>query len=222
MKKILKIILFLFVLLIIGLSIYYVKTIWFSHLGEFKNVGIDYRIIKHGDLIFRKGRSLVSQVVLLMDNDSPYSHVGIVYKDRDSIFVIHAVPGEEDADTDFVRMDYIDDFLDCTNNTGGSIYRFYDSINYKLPDSAASIAKSYFNEKIMFDPDFSMRSNNKLYCTELIWKAYKNAGIDLIENKLDTASIPLGDGPFLYPSSLIKSKYLIKIYSFKLKPKGEL
>ncbi|MBN1638041.1 MAG: hypothetical protein JW866_03685 [Ignavibacteriales bacterium] len=222
MKKFLKITLLIFVLLISVFAFYYVKTIWFSHQDEFTNVGLDYRIVEHGDLIFRKGRSLVSQFVLLMDSDSPYSHVGVVVRPQDSIFVVHAVPGETDADTDYVRMDYIDDFLDYENNSGGSIYRFFDTINFAIPNTAAEIAKSYFDDKIMFDPDFSMRTDDKLYCTELVWKAYKNAGIDLIENRLDTAFIPLGDGPFLYPSSLIKSKYLNKIYSFQIKPKGEL
>lgn len=222
MKNFFKIILFVFVLLIGVFAFYYVKTIWFSHQEEFINLGIDYRIIKQGDLIFRKGRSIESDVVLLMDNDSPYSHVGIAFLLNDSVFIVHAVPGDDDADTDFVRFDFIEKFLDYENNSAGSVYRFCDTNYLNLPEKAANIAKSFYDNKIMFDPEFSLRTEDKLYCTELVWKAYKNAGVDLIDNKLDTAFIPLGDGPFLYPSSLIKSKYLNKIYSFQIKPKGEL
>ncbi|MCK4408266.1 MAG: hypothetical protein KAV44_11365, partial [Bacteroidales bacterium] len=48
-------------------------------------------VVKNGDLVFRKGRSIASRVVLITDRASSYSHVGVIYMLNEIPYVIHTV-----------------------------------------------------------------------------------------------------------------------------------
>src|SRR6056297_2091515 len=76
-----------------------------------------------GDLVFRRGKSFVSQLVLLRDNQSQYSHVGIVVIKDDEPYVIHAVPGEAEKDQpEYVKMETMQEFLDVKKSADFAVY----------------------------------------------------------------------------------------------------
>ena len=168
--------------------------------------------LQNGDLIFRKGRSIESRIVLLSDGDSEYSHVGLVYKHNRKTFVIHASPIEEGDKDDFIRMESIEDFVSEEKAVKFALYRVAGSL-INFPEIACSYAFDCFLKKYRFDNRYDLKSNSKLYCTELIWKAYKYAGIDLVRNRLKNINLILIHKKIIMPSSIIESKLLKKIYS---------
>lgn len=78
------------------------------------NVGsysIQKSILENGDIIFRRGTSFVSNMVLMADKSSPYSHVGIIKIIDGNYFVIHSVPAEEISEKDLTKIDPLLTFL---------------------------------------------------------------------------------------------------------------
>ncbi len=170
-------------------------------------------VLKNGDLVFRKGRSIASRVVLITDRASSYSHVGVIYMLNEIPYVIHTVPDESENDIDYVKMEKLSVFFSSEKASRGSVFRLKEP--YKNSAKLAALtAKSYFDDKIVFDDAFDLKSENKLYCTELVWKAYQKVGINLIQGKFDKLFLPFVKGFVILPSSLLNSFYLEEIYYF--------
>jgi uncharacterized protein YycO len=54
-------------------------------------------------------------------------------------------------------------------------------------------------------------NHDKLYCTELVWWAYRKANIDLIDGKFEGVEFPFYKGKYILISTLLKSKWLEKV-----------
>ena len=165
-----------------------------------------------GDLIFRKGRSLVSTVVLLNDRSSKYSHVGIVAFKNNELFIVHAVPGEPDANGDEeVKCDTPSDFLDSEKASLFAVFRLAEDENH-LAKFAAQKALDYYEMGLPFDKALDFRDDDKLYCTELVWKAYLAAGINLTRNKFHVLKLNLLADSIILPGHFIESELLTRVY----------
>ena len=168
--------------------------------------------LQSGDLIFRRGTSIESQIVLLTDQNSEYSHVGMIYKINGKLFVIHTVPKEDDADPGYIKLESIDEFLSEGKAARVAVYRLVQNFPDKLNIAGSYAYNCYFN-KYCFDSNYNLTTDTELYCTELIWKAYKCAGIDLVNNRLKNINVIVANKIMIMPSSIIESKLLKKIYS---------
>ena len=79
--------------------------------------------VESGDLVFRRGTTLLSFAVLAADRGAAYSHVGIVWKrDDGAAWVVHAAPGEEET-AGGVRAEPLDAFVRGGAASGFAIYR---------------------------------------------------------------------------------------------------
>jgi hypothetical protein len=168
--------------------------------------------LQNGDLIFRRGTSIESQIVLLTDQDSEYSHVGMIYKIKDKLFVIHTVPKENDADPGYIKLESIDDFLSEGKAARVAVYRLVQNSSEKI-NIASSYAYNCYIKKLCFDNNYDLVTDAQLYCTELIWKAYKKAGVDLVCSRLRNINFIIANRIMIMPSSIIESKLLKKVYS---------
>ena len=168
--------------------------------------------LQNGDLIFRRGISIESQIVLLSDRSSEYSHVGLIYNLNGKPFVIHSVPAESGEITEYIKMESIQDFIDEEKSEKFAIYRLKDQSLNKV-QKASSFAYNCYQHKYRFDNDYDLNSDKQLYCTELIWKAYMSAGVDLVCNRLKNINFIITNKTMIMPSSIIESKLLQNIYS---------
>jgi len=164
-----------------------------------------------GDIVFRKGRSLVSAVVMMNDPSTAYSHVGIVVHIDGEPFVVHAVPGEPDENgEEIVRCDKTADFLSIDKASRYAVYRLCrDTAGFSA--RAASKAMEYYEKNLAFDKAFDIRSDERLYCTELVWKAYLSSGINLTGNRFARLSMNLLADSLILPGQLIHSNLLKEI-----------
>lgn len=169
-------------------------------------------LLKNGDIVFRKGRGFISQMVLLADRQSPFSHTGIIIKKKFDLFVLHAVPDESDDGTDKIKLESLSNFLSSKKTEAAVVYRLKDD-STNISDKASRKAEEYLKENVLFDSALDLSTEDKLYCTELVWKAFKYAGIDLIDGKFDHLNAPLGSGNYIFPSRLLGSKHLTQITS---------
>lgn len=170
----------------------------------------DPTLFQSGDIIFRRGKSLISQIVLTADEESSFSHAGLIERSGDSLFVIHIIPNDPQDGGDLVRRESLQSFLRSDHASLAAVYRLQKD-DQQYAQKATTTAKQYFAQHIKFDRLLDLETLDKLYCTELIWQAYNETGIDLVDGKWDHLSIPFYTGNYILPSGLLKSPHLQQI-----------
>ena len=166
--------------------------------------------IQEGELLFRRGRSLASRFVLSMDSHSDYSHVGILIFQRGEPFVVHAEPAGDRGGAGATVAEPLAKFLAPEQATAWALYRVRPGLE-TVASAAARRAEAYAQAATPFDPAFNLDSSDKVYCTELVWRCYLEAGLDLTEAKRDRVQLPFFQKEVLLPSSLLRSRLLILV-----------
>ncbi|MGC1248784.1 MAG: YiiX/YebB-like N1pC/P60 family cysteine hydrolase [Spirulinaceae cyanobacterium] len=177
---------------------------------------INSDLIASGDIIFRQGNSLLSRTVISVDENASFSHVGLVEIIKDSPYVIHASTGEPFGKNAKVKIETLEAFLAKEETTAIALYRVREQYQSTV-EQAVLFAHSYASKKLPFDQEFNLETEDSLYCTELVWRAYLQAGLDLVEGEFENLDLPLAQGNYLLPSNLLNSKYTKKVYFLQLK-----
>ncbi|MCB0084285.1 MAG: hypothetical protein KDE47_25270 [Caldilineaceae bacterium] len=170
-------------------------------------LSLDVDRLETGDLIFRRGQGIGSWVVLDSDPQSAYSHVGLVLRQTKNIWVIHTVPTSAFGENDVARMDSLKTYLSRKDATQAAVYRVQEKYGL-VAKKAVQIAQGFVKDEVPFDTQFEVSTPDKLYCTELVWRAYLYAGLNLTDGKLDPLDLPFADGQYILPSRLMQSPYI--------------
>ena len=160
--------------------------------------------LHNGDLIFRCGRSTNSFAVYLADKNTEFTHVGIICIENQTPYVIHSVPSK----TNLIQKETITSFLNSNNTSKFAIYR--SSFKQVKLDEVVIVANSYYINKYEFDSKYDLTTNTKLYCTEMILKAFKTVGIHL-KLKPKEFNYIVGNQQIILPSEFTKSPFFYKI-----------
>jgi hypothetical protein len=179
---------------------------------SYAGVSIDASLLRSGDLIFREGRSRDSDMVMWFDRASPFSHVGLIEVAGDEVQVIHIVPGNRAKGLDVALRESLKDFLAPTAAAAIAVYRVAPQ-HESVVAEAVLAASSYVERRVPFDDEFDTNQPDALYCTELVWRAYAEAGLDLIDGKLESLTFPLARGSYVLLSSLRSSPHLHEVLS---------
>ena len=165
-------------------------------LHNTKLISDDLDLFQDGDLIFRSGKGIFSDFFKSVGTrKSPYSHVGIICRHGGEVFVIHTEANELTG-KGHAKIDALNIFLNDSNASASCIYRLKKAANY-YGKKSAGIAIQFAKDKIPFDLNFDISTQDKLYCTELVWLAFKKAGIDIVDSP---SSITV---PFLKSKTII-------------------
>lgn len=171
----------------------------------------DFRIpkdsIRNGDLVFRLGRSVESRFVKSTGEQCGFSHVGIMVWFGDTLKVVHAVPKEHN---DSIVCEVIEKFLSQERAQQAGFFKV------KCIDSIANSAAEYgigkFNEGCMFDHDYELNDDAKMYCTEFVWRAYKEAGVDIsMGSRTEIATLFVRSGEVISPQDIMNALSKIKL-----------
>ncbi len=135
---------------------------------KINNPVIPDTLFRSGDLIFRDGRGFISSVFRRLSLIDPrYSHAGIIHKEDGKLYVFHIIGGEGSKNNQ-MRKDPFADFCSPLQSNAIAVYR--TDLNGKRIDA---LAEYYFSKKIEFDTDFNLETDDKMYCTELIYHILK-------------------------------------------------
>lgn len=168
MKKNVRI---LFIILIIGL----LGFIGFK-VGKYvkKSNAINgdlHTIVENGDIIFHTSKSLQSKAIQLATN-SKYSHVGIIYHINGSPMVYEAVQP--------VKLTPLDTWINRGVDKKYVVKRLKKASSILDEETIKAMQNigSLYNGK-EYDEHFGW-SDDKIYCSELVWKIYQQAtGIEI-------------------------------------------
>ena len=159
--------------------------------------------LRSGDILFIAGKTLRSEIVKMLElGKVDYSHVCIVVFEDNTPYVIHADPQQHQ-----IAHEAWSTIVSPERIVSGAVFRINDD-SKNTAFNAAMNAKSFFSKHLLFDDQFDLHTPDKLYCTELVWRAYLNAGLDLcpgVQNSSHT---------YLLPSKLLESKDLHQVCYF--------
>jgi len=128
---------------------------------ESASIGKD---LKNGDLIFQTSQSAQSQAIQLATK-SKYSHCGIIYKDDGKYFVFEAIQP--------VQKTPLDKWISRGKDSHYVVKRIK---NADKTLTEANLSKMMTAAKKLEGKDYDLYfewSDDKIYCSELIWKIYK-------------------------------------------------
>lgn len=154
-----------------------------------------------GDLIFRQGTELVSDVVRAVDRGE-FSHVGMLIGTPGNWQVLHATPSERAERGDMVVVDTLAFYLDPSRTRSHAVY------HVQATPSQHTLAVT--RARTMLGKPFRIADANGTYCTALVWRAWQQAGVDL-EVEFTALAIPLLHGNYLLPSILQGSPRLSRL-----------
>ena len=122
--------------------------------------------IKNGDLIFQTSLSQQSKAIQVATH-SKYSHCGLIYKDGNEFFVFEAVQP--------VKRTPLDKWI-ARGENGKFVIKRLKNAEHVLTPAALQEMKQAGEEFTGKNYDLTFEwSDNKMYCSELIWKVYQRA-----------------------------------------------
>lgn len=131
-----------------------------------------YNKLTPGDVIIRQGNGPLS-FHLMNSTKEDYSHCGVLVWEDNKWKVIHTLGGTASDDAvDGVQMQDLDEFVSHASDSMLFICHpvFDDSLDIKIPERA----HYYLEQKVPFDHAFSIFSQDKLYCTELLFHIFRD------------------------------------------------
>lgn len=168
--------------------------------------------LSEGDIVFRRGQSLISSMVLLNDKSTPFSHVGIVCRQQGQLCIVHAVPGEPDeTGKELVKCESPEAFFDPEKARDIAVVRIKEA-DGAARHKAALAALGYFEQKLPFDGAMNYKTDDKLYCTELVWKAWLKADINITQNQFKLLKFNIINDRIILPGHLLHSPLTTQIY----------
>ncbi|BDS15071.1 YiiX family permuted papain-like enzyme [Aureispira anguillae] len=191
-----------------------------AHLTN-EQLVVKHPVFKNGDIIFQTSNSSQSKAIQLATN-SPYSHVGIIYQQNDEYWVYEAVEP--------VQLTQLATWVKRGKKGHYVVKRLKDTtiLTPSVLNTMKSIGQRYNGKH--YDLYFEW-SDEKIYCSELVWKIYKEAtGLSLgklsrlsdfdlthptVQKKIQERfkrAIPL-DEKVISPASIFNSDLLTTIYS---------
>ena len=138
-----------------------------------------------GDLIVRLGDDFLSYYIKQMNEKDPsFSHAGVVVEKDGQKRVAHITP--DSADKDGIAYIPIDSFINPSKTLQCALYRYNITPEEKL--KAASIIEEFRQHNAIFDRLYDLKTDDKLYCSEMISKAFAKATDNRLHFKTVTAS----------------------------------
>ena len=129
--------------------------------NELSNKKIEF---KNGDIIFQSSTSGQSLAIQLATH-SKYSHVGIILERKGELFVYEAVQP--------VKITPLQKFIERGDNQHYVVKRLVNSEKLITTDVAQKM-KQYGKQHLGKSYDLYFEwSDDKIYCSELVWKIYK-------------------------------------------------
>lgn len=163
-------------------------------------------LLKSGDLVFRNGTDEMSRAARSFNRiDTSFSHCGIVLVENDTPFVYHALGGNYNPGQK-LRRDPIGKFCSAEETDRFAIYRY--NLIQQQTDSLTAIVHQHYHAGLPFDMYFNFLSDDKMYCSEFVFKCLNRSLSDSLSLSIKAREWPFGVSPddlFLNPRSrLIK------------------
>jgi hypothetical protein len=150
-------------------------------------------LLRSGDIIFRNGTDEVSRAARSMNRiDTSFSHCGILMIENDSAMVYNAIGGIYNPDQK-LRRELLDSFLLPREADRFAVYRYH--LDGKQADSLQKIVRAYYAAGLPFDMFFNVQTDDKMYCSEFVFKALNRSLNGALGRIVQAREWPFGISP---------------------------
>ena len=119
-----------------------------------KGIAESKQLLHDGDIVLRTGNDVISGLFAQLNKrDKTYSHCGIAFLEHGQWVVYHSIGGED--------------------NVGYAICRY--PLTSKQTQSLMNTVISFYINRIPFDMKFDLHTDDRLYCAEMIYKAFNKS-----------------------------------------------
>jgi Permuted papain-like amidase enzyme, YaeF/YiiX, C92 family len=130
-------------------------------------------LLKEGDLVVRLNQDPFSQFIKQVNRvDKSYSHAGIVLLENGYPYVYHIVNGDENPD-EKLRKDSLSRYCHPRKNIAYGIFRY--EMEAGEITSLKSLIHEWYAKGVRFDLNFDLKTDNQMYCSEMIRKVLAGA-----------------------------------------------
>jgi len=131
------------------------------------------RLLQTGDLVLRMGADVTSYMFSRMNQkEKIFSHCGLVVVEDGYPFVYHSIGGEDNPDAE-LRRDSANFWFSPANNLSFGIARF--AWRPEQMERLLQVIYLFYAQKRKFDMKFDLRTDDRLYCAEFVYKAVNQA-----------------------------------------------
>lgn len=156
--------------------------------------------LEDGDLVFRRTESGPGRRMRLLD-PAEFTHVGMLVLLRGEPWVVHVSPRSQGNPGGITVGEPLAEFLHARWISRAGVFRVPE-LSRETRAAAAREAWRMKELGLPFDEAFDLETADRLYCTELVWRAYLVQGIDLARGVFDRIALPFGRERYLFPSRL--------------------
>lgn len=144
-----------------------------NYIDPYTMISDGQTLLKDGDLVVRLNQDPASQFIKNVNRvDKNYSHAGVVLFEKGYPYIYHMANGEENPG-EKLRKDSLHRYCHPRKNIAYGIFR-YDMKTDEIERLRNLIHKLYAKE-IQFDLKFDLKTDNQMYCSELIRKVLAGA-----------------------------------------------
>jgi len=129
--------------------------------------------LQNGCIVLRTGNDVISSMFAKFNTmDKTYSHCGIAFQEKGKWYVYHSIGGEDNPD-EKLRRDTYERFVSLEHNIGFGICNL--GLNTAQQINLRDVVYQFYQQRLPFDMKFDLKSDDRLYCAEMVYKAYHNA-----------------------------------------------
>jgi len=163
--------------------------------------------LRDGDVMLSGSVGWRSWVVRHFDTwHTPYTHAGLILIQDGEPVLLHSSPAESARVASMPLAEYLASPI--LRNV--AIYRSDDP---SIAAAAAQQARRYLERAVPFDAEYDIDSDATLYCTEMIWRSYLSAGVDLLGTPRRQLRAAPVFGPLIWPSDFTQMPPLVMVFS---------
>ena len=136
-----------------------------------KGIAETQALLSNGDIILRTGNDVISSLFAQLNtHDQTYSHCGITFFEKDKWVVYHSIGGEDNPN-EKLRKDPLETFISSGHNLGYGVCHY--PINSMQEHRLFKIVDSFYTNGVPFDMQFDLKTDDRLYCAEMVYKAFQ-------------------------------------------------
>lgn len=167
-------------------------------------------LVKSGDVIVRNGNDEVSNTARSFNRrDKSYSHCGLIQVERDTVFVYHALGGSYNPSQKLLRQT-LADFCAEESIDRVAVYRY--PLNNGERERLSSWVQARYTEGLPFDLFFNFDTDDKMYCSEFVFKGLNAAK----ENALSRLLPRSGEVLYVAIDDLYLNGFATRVFSADL------
>ena len=129
--------------------------------------------LKDGDLVTRSDDDFESLTLQnFSQKDRTYSHSGIAFKEDSGFMIYHSMAGLENPNG-ACRKEPFDSFVNPVKKTGFGIFQY--QLSTAETERLHLVLQQNYQSKKPFDMSFNLKTDDSLYCSEMIAKGLQHA-----------------------------------------------